>query len=118
MKNHFPYALAAVDATMQRGRLSHLADDWRAHSPVHHIARARRHLDLFAKGDKSEPHLSHAVARLLMALELGLLAVNNGQHYTPPRRCSRCKMAECLRGQRWCRQCLTAYQRQRRHRAL
>jgi hypothetical protein len=31
--------------------------------------------------------------------------------------CSRCQTAERIPGQRWCRECLTAYQRQRRHQA-
>src|SRR5690348_6959630 len=30
--------------------------------------------------------------------------------------CSNCHTAERIRGQRWCRECLTSYQRQRRQR--
>jgi hypothetical protein len=34
--------------------------------------------------------------------------------YTALMQCSRCRTAERLQGQRWCRRCLTSYQRERR----
>ena len=33
-------------------------------------------------------------------------------------RCSRCRTADRLQGQRWCRSCLTAYQRERRTKTM
>jgi hypothetical protein len=70
MAEPFPHALAAIEAVMERGRLTHPPDDWRSRPAAFHVKRARRHLDLLAMGDDSEPHLAHAATRLLMALTL------------------------------------------------
>jgi hypothetical protein len=44
-------------------------DGHRAQRPAGvHIAQARAHLDALARGERSEPHLSRAIIRLLMAL--------------------------------------------------
>ena len=65
----FPRALRTVTEVMERGARSHQGEDWRALPSGFHLARARRHLDLLAGGDVSEPHLAHAACRLLMELE-------------------------------------------------
>jgi Domain of unknown function (DUF5664) len=65
----FPRALRVVAAVMERGARTHQGEDWRALPAGFHLTRARRHLDLLAGGDVSEPHLSHVACRLLMALE-------------------------------------------------
>ena len=70
--NDFPHALPALEAVMERGARTHQGEDWRTLSAVLHLARARRHLDLLAAGDVSEPHLAHAACRLLMELETGI----------------------------------------------
>jgi len=67
----FPTASRIVEAVMERGARTHRGEDWRALPAAFHLARARRHLDLLAVGDVSEPHLAHAVCRLLMELERG-----------------------------------------------
>ena len=67
--NDFPHALSAIAAVMERGARTHQDEDWRALPVGFHLARARRHLDLLAGGDVSEPHLAHAACRLLMELE-------------------------------------------------
>jgi hypothetical protein len=64
----FPAASRIVAAVMERGARTHQGD-WRTLPAGFHLARARRHLDLLAVGDLSEPHLAHAVCRLLMELE-------------------------------------------------
>src|SRR5690349_12670384 len=64
-----PRALAVVASVLERGRVTHVGD-WRELPASFHIDRARRHLDLLAQGDTSEPHLAHAATRLLMALEI------------------------------------------------
>ena len=43
---------------------------WRTHTIEHHLEHAATHIELYRKGDDSEPHLSHAATRLLFALEL------------------------------------------------
>jgi hypothetical protein len=65
----FPIAWRIVAGVMERGARTHQGADWRASSSGFHLARARRHLDLLAVGDMSEPHLAHAACRLLMELE-------------------------------------------------
>ena len=62
-------ALAAVVATFDRGREHHPANDGFAQSAAFHIERAEKHLAALKAGDRSEPHLTHATARLLLALE-------------------------------------------------
>jgi hypothetical protein len=64
-----PVAWRIVAAVMERGGRTHDGEDWRAAPAGFHLARARRHLDLLAVGDVSEPHLAHAACRLLMELE-------------------------------------------------
>jgi hypothetical protein len=65
----FTLALGVIKDVMERGRITHVGD-WRELPASFHIDRARRHLDLLAQGDTSEPHLAHAATRLLMALEI------------------------------------------------
>ena len=60
----FPTALRIVAAVMERGARTHQGEDWRTLPAGFHRARARRHLDLLAGGDMSEPHLAHAACRL------------------------------------------------------
>jgi Domain of unknown function (DUF5664) len=64
----FPKALRTVTEVMERGKRTH-SGDWRDFAANFHLARARRHLYLLAIGDANEPHLAHAVCRLLMELE-------------------------------------------------
>jgi hypothetical protein len=65
---YFPIGSRIVEAVMERGARTHQGD-WRALPAGFHLARARRHLDMLAAGDMSEPHLAHAACRLLMELE-------------------------------------------------
>jgi hypothetical protein len=65
----FSAASRIVEAVMERGARTHRGEDWRTLPAGFHLARARRHLDLLAVGDVSEPHLAHAACRLLMELE-------------------------------------------------
>ena len=69
----FPAASRIVEAVMERGARTHQGEDWRALPAGFHLARARRHLDLLAVGDASDPHLAHAACRLLMELERGII---------------------------------------------
>lgn len=73
MEKLFPTASRIVEVVMERGARSHQGEDWRALPAGFHLARARRHLDLLAAEDVSEPHLAHAARRLLMELERGLI---------------------------------------------
>ena len=66
---HIHRALAAVVATFDRGREKHPRDDGFAQSAAFHIERAEKHLAALKADDRSENHLAHATARLLLALE-------------------------------------------------
>lgn len=68
----FSRALRIIGRVMARGRATHRGRDWRDSPAAFHLDRARRHLDLLARGDTSEPHLAHATCRLLIALELSV----------------------------------------------
>jgi hypothetical protein len=70
--NDFPHAVTVIAAVMERGARTHQDENLRAMPVGFHLARARQHLDLLAAGDVSEPHLAHAVCRLLMELEGGI----------------------------------------------
>jgi len=63
-------ALRALAATLTVGRGTHRRGTWLTKPIAFHIDRARRHLDLLQVGEASEDHLSRALARLAMALEL------------------------------------------------
>ena len=69
----FPAASRIVEVVMERGARTHQGEDWRALPAGFHLARARRHLELLAADDVSEPHLAHAACRLLMELEGGII---------------------------------------------
>jgi hypothetical protein len=69
-------ALCALAATLSAGRQTHRSGMWRTKSVEYHLGRARRHLDLILVRETSEDHLSHALARLAMALELRQRAGN------------------------------------------
>lgn len=70
---------------MERGTRTHQGQDWRVLPAGFHLARARRHLDLLAVGDVSEPHLAHAACRLLMELERDDEDALLDQHRMAPR---------------------------------
>jgi hypothetical protein len=108
----FPAAQDVIAAAMYDGRLTLPVVNWQQRPDGEHIRRALKHLTLLQSGDRSAPHLTQATMALLMALELRVLAACNGC-YIPRRRCSSCRRAEPLPGQRACRACLTAYQRER-----
>jgi hypothetical protein len=62
-------ALAAVVAVLDHGRARHPQNDGFEKSSAFHIERTEGHLAALRAGDRSEPHLSHAAARLLLALQ-------------------------------------------------
>jgi|SRR5580704_15559918 hypothetical protein len=59
-RTQFAYAIA----------LGLTPEEWRTHDSAYHVGRALKHLTAWEDGDDSEPHLSHAATRLLMALQL------------------------------------------------
>jgi hypothetical protein len=112
----FPAAQDALEDVLYDPRLPNPFAGWQKSSTAdQHIAQAILHLHYLQTGDRSAPHLSQAILRLLTALELRTLARNNGD-YRPRRRCSRCHWAEPLRGQWACQSCITAYGRERKAR--
>lgn len=72
----FPNALAAVAAVLQHGDEKHPGQVWRGESVTHHRGKALGHIGrshpVLGRDYEKEsglPHMAHAVARLLMALE-------------------------------------------------
>ena len=61
-------ALREVAKTLREG--SRKRDEWKNHDAAYHADRALKHIEQWEAGDDSEPHLSHAATRLLMALQL------------------------------------------------
>jgi hypothetical protein len=105
---------AARDTLLQAfydGEVGPLIRNWPQYPENVHIQRAIKLLSVPGH-ERSLLQLIQAIWTLLIALELRVLAACNGC-YIPRRRCSRCRRAEPLRGQRACRPCLTAYQRVR-----
>ena len=72
------YAYNAVWDTMEPTR--HTPDSWTREGLEHHLIHAVEHIADYQAGDRSEPHLEHALCRLAMAIwsaENGVLG-NNG----------------------------------------
>ena len=59
------FAVARL-VTMKGGKAGKTG--WEVLSPIEHVHRARKHIELWSQSDKSEPHLEHALTRLAMAL--------------------------------------------------
>ena len=66
----FTKALEVVARVMREGAAAHPDNDWVRRSPDYHLGRAEEHLRLWRDGDQLQDHVSHAAARLLMALTL------------------------------------------------
>ena len=66
------------------GALKHGLENWRG-IPVHeNLSHAMNHINEWRLGDKSEPHLVNAIARLTFALQLEIDAGNQSPDYTHP----------------------------------
>jgi hypothetical protein len=65
-------ALAVVASVMYEGAKKYKRDNWRLIAVDDHLNHAINHVYLHLAGNTQECHLSHAVTRLLMALELDL----------------------------------------------
>jgi hypothetical protein len=105
---------AARDTLLQAfydGEVDPLIRNWPQYPENVHIQRTIKLLSVPGH-ERSLLQLIQAIWTLLIALELRVLAACNGC-YIPQRRCSRCRRAKPLPGQRACRACLTAYQRER-----
>lgn len=62
--------LDRVAAGLTAGAKKHPNETWKSIPAEEHAARAIRHLNLFRKGDRSEPHLVNASMRCMMAFVL------------------------------------------------
>ena len=66
-------SLMAAARVMAKGEKVHGSNNWRKGFPIDAgIDHVIRHLALYMEGDKSEDHLSHAVAGLLMCKHFDL----------------------------------------------
>lgn len=59
--------LDAVAAGLTAGQIQYPGETWRVIPAGEHMARAMRHINLWRKGDRSEPHIINASMRLMMA---------------------------------------------------
>lgn len=66
------HALWSIAHTLKTGEHVHHVGDaghWAALSDREHALRAAEHLVKYLRGDDDEPHLEHALARLVLAVE-------------------------------------------------
>lgn len=69
----FPHPVwMAVMAVLEVGATNYGVDNWRLISVADHIEHVRVHIDLWLSGDRTEPHLIHALCRLAFAAALGM----------------------------------------------
>jgi hypothetical protein len=110
----FPAAQDALDDVIYNPQSPDPFADWqRTDNADAHIRHATLHLHHLQASGRHEPHLIQAILRLLMALEMRVLAAHNGR-FVPRKRCSRCHHAAPLRGQSWCQSCFNSYDREQR----
>lgn len=69
--NEYRYISAAwldgIAVWLTAGAVKNPGETWRTISTDEHLARAMRHINLYRKGDRSEPHLVNASMRFMMA---------------------------------------------------
>ena len=69
--NEYRYISAAwldeIAVGLTAGAVKHPGETWRTIPTDEHLARAMRHINLYRKGDRSEPHLINASMRMMMA---------------------------------------------------
>lgn len=73
-----PRAVLEAAAVLHTGAIRYGVDNWRGIEARSHVNHALSHVFAHLAGDTSDGHLSHAVCRLLFALELELEAKRNG----------------------------------------
>lgn len=61
--------LNEVAIGLTAGAKKHPNETWRGIPAEEHVARAIRHLNMYLMGDRSEPHLTNASMRVMMARE-------------------------------------------------
>jgi len=64
-----PAWLDAIAEGLTKGAVKHPGETWRQIPADEHLARALRHINLYRKGDRSEPHIVNASMRIMMAFE-------------------------------------------------
>ena len=62
-----PVWLDEIAKGLTAGAVKHPGETWRTIPTDEHLARAMRHINLYRKGDRSEPHLVNASMRVMMA---------------------------------------------------
>ena len=82
-KNEYRYIdcwwLDQVATGLTAGAEKHPGETWKAIPADEHAARALRHLALYRKGDRSEPHLVNASMRCMMACAMDAEETNDGE---------------------------------------
>jgi hypothetical protein len=67
-------ALAAVETVLAANSTRYPRAPWEHQRPADHIRHAADHLRAWTAGDRSEPHVAHALVRCAMAVELAARA--------------------------------------------
>ncbi len=68
--NELGKALTAIETVLAEGERTHAPGAWLENAPENHARRAARHLAQLEAGDRSEDHLTHALCRLALAVEV------------------------------------------------
>jgi hypothetical protein len=71
-KHDFPWeAIAAIGRTLESNASKYgMKAAWRSIEIDEHLAHAYKHIMLWTMGDRTEPHLDHALTRTAMAIAL------------------------------------------------
>jgi hypothetical protein len=73
-----PYALAAVAGIAHKGALKYGDNNWHGIPVESHLNHAMAHIYAFLAGDVGEPHLEHALCRMIFATGKHLNPAING----------------------------------------
>jgi hypothetical protein len=84
-----PAAILAVAGVLMKGAAKYGERNWRLITAREHLNHAIRHCFKWLLGDKSEPHLSHAACRIMMALEIDEVGMD-GQSKQPKPAIEKC----------------------------
>lgn len=63
-----PYATLELGRILKKGAERYSPDNWRKIDVAAHVNHALGHIMAYLAGDKSDPHLSHALCRLHFAV--------------------------------------------------
>jgi hypothetical protein len=77
-------ALRLLAQCLGFGSAKYGVDNWRFIPPEEHLGHAANHINEWRAGDRSEPHLPNAIARMFFALTQAIEAGDQAERYQHP----------------------------------